>query len=145
MQSYLLATSNVPYFSTKNESITLWKWQTFEGKIWSRFMTPKKQRLIFLVTYWLIHGVWNRCKYFLWRTTNIFISNITRIVVNQKYFKALFPLIRYSTRIIEFDHVNLPSSISFEDDVYREFLDIDSNSMLSKKNSVSKTYFFTLF
>ena len=49
LQGNLLACSNVPHFSTKKESLWLkwqsdnWKWQTFQGKIWSFFMTSKKK------------------------------------------------------------------------------------------------------
>ena len=56
-------------------------------------------------------------KYFVLRTRNIFVSSITRIVVSQKYFKPLFHLIRFSTKIIEFAHIKFPASISSEDGV----------------------------
>ena len=48
--------------------------------------------------------------------------------------KPLFHLIRSSTKIAEFDNVNFPKSISSKDGVWREFLKIDSNSTLKKKN-----------
>ena len=54
---------------------------------------------------------WNWYKYFLLCTKNIFISNITRTVVNQKYFKPLFYIIRSSTKPIEFDHVKFLASL----------------------------------
>ena len=47
----------------------------------------------------------------------IFIANITGIVVNQKCFKPLFQLIRSSIKIIKFDHVQFPANISSEDGV----------------------------
>ena len=72
-------------------------------------------------------------KYFVLRTKNIFVSNITRMVVSQKYFKPLFHLIRFSTKVIEFVHINFSASISSEDGVREEFIEIDSNSMFSKK------------
>ena len=62
----------------------------------------------------------------------MFISIITHIVTNQKYFKPLFLLIRSSTKIIELDHAKIPVSITSEDGVAREFLETDSNSMFSK-------------
>ena len=50
-----------------------------------------------------------------------------------KYFIPLFHLIKSSTKVIEFDHVKFPVSISSEDGVSREFFEIDSNSMFSKR------------
>ena len=64
---------------------------------------------------------------------NIFISNITLIVINQKYFKPLFHLIKSSTKLIEFDNVKFSVSISSENSVSREFLEIDSNSTFSNR------------
>ena len=63
----------------------------------------------------------------------MFISIITHIVTNQKYFKPLFLLIRPFTKIIDLDHVKLRVSISSEDGVAREFLETDSNSIFSKR------------
>ena len=54
-------------------------------------------------------------------------------MITQKYFRPFFHFIKSSTKIIEFDHVKFPVSISFEDGVLREFLEIDSNSMFSKR------------
>ena len=44
-----------------------------------------------------------------------------------------------STKIIEFDNLKFPKSISSKDGVQRDFLGIDSNSMSSKKMSTPKT------
>ena len=60
---------------------------------------------------WLTH------KYFLLRNKNIFIFNITSIVVNQKYFKTSLHHIRSSTKIVEFDQVKFSPIIYSEDDV----------------------------
>ena len=80
------------------------------------------------------HSIWRVAliQVFFITYQNIFISNITRKVINQKYFIPLFPLIKSSTKLIEFDHVKFPVSISSEDGVSREFFEIDSNSMFSK-------------
>ena len=53
--------------------------------------------------------------------------------------KYLFHFIMSSTKIIEFDNLNFPKSISSKDRVQRDFLRIDSNSMSSKKMSTPKT------
>ena len=53
--------------------------------------------------------------------------------------KYLFHFIMSSTKIIEFDNLNFPKSISSKDRVQRDFLGIDSNSMSSKKMSTPKT------
>ena len=53
--------------------------------------------------------------------------------------KYLFHFIMSSTKIIEFDNLNFPKSISSKDRVQRYFLGIDSNSMSSKKMSTPKT------
>ena len=84
-------------------------------------------------------------KYFVLRTKNIFVSNITRMVVSQKYFKPLFHLIRFSTKVIEFVHINFSASISSEDGVWEEFIEIDSNSMFSKKWVLQKLKSFLPF
>ena len=47
--------------------------------------------------------------------------------------KDLFPLIRSSTKIVEFYNVKFPKIISAKDGIWREFLETDSSSMLSKK------------
>ena len=52
---------------------------------------------------------------------------------SQKYFKPFFHLIRSSTEIIQFDYVTFHETISSENGVGREFLEINSNSMFSKK------------
>ena len=72
---------------------------------------------------------------------NIFISNITLIVINQKYFKPLFHLIKSSTKLIEFDNVKFSVSISSENSVSREFLEIDSNSTFSNRWAPQKRKF----
>ena len=59
----------------------------------------------------IINIGWVTYKYFLLHNNNIFIFNITRIVVNQNTLKPLFHLIRSSTKIVEFDHVKYPPSI----------------------------------
>ena len=46
-QSYLLATSNIPYFSTKKEPVIILKMTNFEGKIWPFLTMSKKWRFIF--------------------------------------------------------------------------------------------------
>ena len=87
--------------------------------------------------------VWRWYKYFLLNTRNIFISNITLIVVNQKCFKPLFHLIWSSTKIIEFDHAKFPASISSEDvniSFEENFLRL-KNSMFSKKWVLQKRKF----
>ena len=81
-------------------------------------------------------------KYFLLRTSNIVISNVTLTVFNQICFKPLFHVIRSSTKIIEFDHEKFPADISSEDVVCREFLEIDNNSMFSKRNQGFKNVRF---
>ena len=43
--------------------------------------------------------------------------------------------------MIEFDHVKFPESISSGDVVWRKFLEIDSNSMSSKKEVLLKRRF----
>ena len=65
-------------------------------------------------------------------TSDIFISNFTSIVINQKHFKPLFHLIRSSIKILEFDHVKFPKNISSKDGVSRTFLEIDRNGTSSK-------------
>ena len=66
------------------------------------------------------------------RTSNIFISFLTNIVVSQKYFKTPLSPFRLSTKIIEFFYVKSPKSISSKRAVWRKFLEIESNSILSK-------------
>ena len=51
---------------------------------------------------------------------------------------SFFHLIRSFTKIIELDHVEFPLSVSSEDAVRREFLEIDSNSYVFKKNECFK-------
>ena len=46
---------------------------------------------------------------------------------------SLSPYYRSPTKIIEFEQVQFPASISSEDGVSGEFLKIDSNGMFSKK------------
>ena len=65
--------------------------------------------------------------------SDIFNSNITGIVVNQKYLKTLFHLIKSSIKIIEFENVKFLKHISSKDGVRREFLEVDSNGTSSKK------------
>ena len=48
---------------------------------------------------------------------NIFISNIIDTVVSQRYFKPLFHLVRFFTKIIGFDNVKFPANMSSEDGV----------------------------
>ena len=62
---------------------------------------------------------------------------IIRILVHQKYFKPFFHHIRFCTKIVLFDHAKFTANISSEDGVWREFLEIDSDSekwMLQKRN-----------
>ena len=62
----------------------------------------------------------------------------------QRYFsiknisKPLFHRIKSFTKIIEFDNVKFPKSISSKDGVWREFVGIDSNCKFSKKNEYFK-------
>ena len=79
------------------------------------------------------------CKYFLLRTNNIFSSNITCMVVNQKHFKTLFHLIKSSTQITEFGHVKFAPNIDLK------ILEIDSNNMFSKKRVLQKRKFSCYF
>ena len=69
-------------------------------------------------------------------------------MVNQKYLKtSLSPnkvLIRSFTEIIEFDNVKFHKSISFKDGVWREFIEIGSNSNFSK-NKFFKLWIFLVF
>ena len=69
---------------------------------------------------------------FLIRSSNIFISYITRIVVNEKHFKTSFSQFRPFTKIIDFDHAKFPESISYKDVVWRKFIEIDTNRIFSK-------------
>ena len=46
---------------------------------------------------------------------------------------------------MEFEQITFPASISSDDDVWREFLEIDNNSMFSKKWVLQKRKFLTLF
>ena len=72
---------------------------------------------------------------------NIFISNITLILINRKYFKPPCHLIKSSTKLIEFDHVKFSVSISSENSVSRECLEIDSNSAFSNRRVLQKRKF----
>ena len=58
----------------------------------------------------------------------------------KKYFKPLFYIIRSSTKTIELDHVKCLASPS-EDRIWKEFLEIDSNIMFSKKWVLQKRKF----
>ena len=81
----------------------------------------------------LLQGGWHWYKNLI-LISNVFIFNITSIVVNLKYFKISF---------WQFDNVKFPKSISSKDlyhhlSVWREFLEIDSNSTFSKKKKKKK-------
>ena len=72
------------------------------------------------------------------------ISPVQRSIKNIS--KHLFQLISSSTKIIEFDNVKFSKRIWLKDDLWREFLEIDSNSTFSKKNEYFKNVnIFNLF
>ena len=69
-------------------------------------------------------------------------------MVKQKIFQNIFftCLIRSSTKIIELDNVKFPKSISSNNGVSGEFLEIGSNSKLQKKLVLQKREFsYSLF
>ena len=64
---------------------------------------------------------------------------------SQKYFNSFFHLIRSSTKIIQFDHVAFHETISFEDGVGREFLDLTVTVCFQKNECFQNVKFLTLF
>ena len=92
----------------------------------------------------LVEGGWHWYKNILILTSDIFICNITSIVINQKYFKKSLYLIRSSTKIVEFDNEKFPKIISTKDGTWTEFLETDSNSMFSKINKYLKIVNFLI-
>ena len=80
----------------------------------------------------IVQGSWHWYKNILMLSGDVF--NITRLVRSlENISKSLFHVIMSSTKIIEFDIVKFPKSISSKDGVWREYLEIDSNSTFSKK------------
>ena len=67
-------------------------------------------------------------------TSDILISDITSIVVNQNVSTPFVNLIKSSIEIIELDNVKYPNKIYSKDSIWRELTEIDSNSTFSKKN-----------
>ena len=67
-------------------------------------------------------------------TSDILISDITSIVVNQNVSTPFVNLIKSSIEIIELDNVKYPNKIFSKDSIWRELTEIDSNSTFSKKN-----------
>ena len=67
-------------------------------------------------------------------TSDILISDITSIVVNQNISTPFVNLIKSSIEIIELDNVKYPNKIYSKDSIWRELTEIDSNSTFSKKN-----------
>ena len=77
--------------------------------------------------------------------SDIFISNFTSKVMNQKYFKTsipLFHLIRFTTKIIELYNSKFPKNILSKDGVSKKFLESDSNGTSSKNKYFKHMNFF---
>ena len=93
----------------------------------------------------IVQGSWHWYKNILMLSGDVF--NITRLVRSlENISKSLFHVIMSSTKIIEFDIVKFPKSISSKDGVWREYLEIDSNSTFSKKKlSTLQPWIFLFF
>ena len=71
-------------------------------------------------------------------TSDILISDITSIVVNQNVSTPFVNLIKSSIEIIELDNVKYPNKIFSKDSICRELTEIDSNSTFSNKKQKTK-------
>ena len=82
--------------------------------------------------------------YSLLCTSNFFIYIITS-GQSKNISKPLFCLIRSSTKIIEFDHVKLPASISFNDAFEENFLRLTVTVCFQNNEYFKNVHFLTLF
>ena len=89
----------------------------------------------------LVQGGWQWCKNFLKLTSNIFFPISPAQWSIKNISKHLFHFIKSSTKIIEFDKVKCPKSISSKNGVWKAILEIDSNSTLSRKWVLQKREF----
>ena len=87
----------------------------------------------------MIQGFFNTCQWFFHFQYHQHSGQ------SKKISKLLFHLIMTFTEIFEFGKVKLSKSISSKDGVWREFLEIDSNTVRFQKMSTSKREFFYHF